>query len=301
MEAFKKHLSAKDISSATALQYVQYVEAFHNFIGTDTDLLRVTEEDLIDYLLHLKRKVSKSAIKRYFSGINAYYKFLVRKKHIPFNPVPDFREEYLHGYKTPNTSQRRQLIGIEDAQKLVQSILDPRERAVLVTLFKTGVRRHELSELDLEDVDIPNRTIHVKPTAKRSNEIVYFDKETAFVLSKYLKQREKDDINKEKAFFLNRFGDRLSPVSVSRIVTKHATARGFHNPSSDTTHLQDKFTTHCCRHWFVTHLRRRGMKREFIQKLRGDAIKDAVDIYDHIDEKELQASYDLYIPQLGLI
>ncbi|MDF0594100.1 hypothetical protein P0O24_10960 [Methanotrichaceae archaeon M04Ac] len=42
------------------------------------------------------------------------------------------------------------------------------------------------------------------------------------------------------------------------------------------------------------------MPREFIQKLRGDARKGAIDIYDHIDRKELRKSYLAHIPQLGI-
>ncbi|UEC43438.1 MAG: hypothetical protein METHAR1v1_1400004 [Methanothrix sp.] len=57
---------------------------------------------------------------------------------------------------------------------------------------------------------------------------------------------------------------------------------------------------HCCRHWFTTHLRRAGMPREFIQGLRGDVRKEAIDIYDHIDRKELRESYLAHIPQLGI-
>ncbi|UEC42055.1 MAG: hypothetical protein METHAR1v1_310023 [Methanothrix sp.] len=60
-------------------------------------------------------------------------------------------------------------------------------------------------------------------------------------------------------------------------------------------------STYCCRHWFTTHMRRSGMPREFIQELRGDVRKEAIDIYDHIDKKELRESYLAHIPQLGVI
>jgi integrase/recombinase XerD len=64
--------------------------------------------------------------------------------------------------------------------------------------------------------------------------------------------------------------------------------------------MEDHFSPHCCRHWFTTHLRRAGMKREFIQELRGDRRRDAIDIYDHIDKEELREAYLAYIPQLGI-
>jgi integrase/recombinase XerD len=62
--------------------------------------------------------------------------------------------------------------------------------------------------------------------------------------------------------------------------------------------MEDHFTPHCCRHWFTTHLRRAGMPREFIQELRGDKRRDAIDVYDHIDRQELRRAYLAYIPKL---
>ena len=57
---------------------------------------------------------------------------------------------------------------------------------------------------------------------------------------------------------------------------------------------------HCCRHWFSTWLLRNGMKREYVKELRGDARYEAIDIYHHIDRKDLRDSYLAYIPQLGI-
>ncbi len=64
--------------------------------------------------------------------------------------------------------------------------------------------------------------------------------------------------------------------------------------------LEDRFTPHCCRHWFVTHLLRAGMSRDFVKELRGDTRGEAIDIYNHIDKKDLRESYLAHIPQLGI-
>lgn len=100
------------------------------------------------------------------------------------------------------------------------------------------------------------------------------------------------------ALFTNQYGDRLKRNGIYEAVTKHAEAVGLHDP--DSNDLQDRFTPHCCRHWFTTHLRRAGMKREFIQELRGDTRGDAIDIYDHIDRDELREAYIANIPTLGI-
>ncbi len=78
----------------------------------------------------------------------------------------------------------------------------------------------------------------------------------------------------------------------------HAAGVGLHNPKSE--RIEDHFTPHCCRHWFTTHLRRAGMDREFITVLRGDARKDSMSVYDHVDREELRNSYLAKMPRLGI-
>ena len=75
-------------------------------------------------------------------------------------------------------------------------------------------------------------------------------------------------------------------------------ALGLHNPGAD--RLEDRFTPRCCSNWFVTHLLRAGMSRDFVKELRGDTRGEAIDIYNHIDKKDLRESYLAHIPQLGI-
>jgi len=65
-----------------------------------------------------------------------------------------------------------------------------------------------------------------------------------------------------------------------------ASRAGLHNPESD--RLEDHFSPHSCRHCHCTHLFRAGMRREYIKELRGDSRKEAFDLYNHIDLKELK-------------
>jgi len=81
------------------------------------------------------------------------------------------------------------------------------------------------------------------------------------------------------------------------VITRSARDLGLHRREGA---LDEKFTTHCCRHWFTTWLRRRGMDISFIKKLRGDSMTEAVDIYNHIELDELKEAYLKYIPQLGV-
>lgn len=298
IDEFKTNLQTRGLSNDTIVQYPKYILTLYAFV--DGDLLGVNEEDLVRYLAHLRKKVKQTSIVRYFAVIGTFFDFLVFKKYITTSPVtPAFRKYYLRSYKSHDTTQRRQCISVQQAKILVQSILDPREKACVLLLLKTGVRRKELAELDLTDLDTENMTIHIRPTAKRSNETVYYDQETARVLDKWLKYREKMNKNKVAALFLDRFGNRLSSEAIYDIVTKHATAIGLNNFKSN--RLEDHFSPHSCRHWFTTVLRDGGCPREYVEELRGDAGRSAIDIYYHIDKKKLQKAYLNCIPQLGIV
>lgn len=166
-------------------------------------------------------------------------------------------------------------------------------------LAKTGIRRKELVSIDIQDINWVEQSITLKKKMfkKRSNRIVFFDDECARMLKRWMAQRKKLN-SKTEALFTNEYGGRLNRNGVYNLVTKYAETVGLHDPKSD--RVEDHFSTHNCRHWFTTWLRRNGMPREFTKTLRGDKRKDAIDIYDHIDKEELRKAYLAFIPQLGI-
>ena len=180
---------------------------------------------------------------------------------------------------------------------LVNSTLSIRERAILTLLAKTGIRRGELLSIDLEDINWQEQRVALKPKAKRSNRIVFFDDECARVLKRWIALR--NSMNpKTRALFISDPGNRIDRNTVYDMVTKNAERVGLHNPNSK--RLEDHFSPHCCRYWFTTWLLRNGMLREYVKELRGDARNGAIDIYHHIDKEELRKSYLAHIPLLGM-
>jgi len=264
-----------------------------DFQNVDKDLLR----GFIEYL-RIEKGVAAKTIENYFAVLSTFYDYLVFEGIASSNPVLPIRKRYLRRYKDNGATQERQLISVEDMARMINSEMDIRDRAIITLLAKTGIRRNELITLDVSDVDLVDMKIKLKPTAKRSNRVVFFDAETAFILRRWLKIREGRNGKGDPALFLNHNGDRLQRRGVYDAVFNAALRVGLHDPASE--RMEDHFTPHCCRHWFTTHLRRAGMRREFIQELRGDSRREAIDIYDHIDLKELKEAYLACIPQLGV-
>jgi integrase/recombinase XerD len=302
IEKFVKNLELRNYSTETIRGYKSNLKTIARYLERDN--LRFTEidgETLEDIWLYLKeeRQVKYKTQKAYFDGLSSFFNYLEYKKIVSNNPVTPFKKFSFVIYKETRDEERRKLISVEDMGMLITSIFSPRDKAIVTVLAKTGVRRNELIQMDISDIDWIEQCIRLKPTKKRSHLSVYFDDETAFVLKRWLRAREGYGVKPGvDALFVGEHGIRLQRHGVSNAVTNNAQSVGLHDP--DGRRLEDRFTPHCCRHWFTTHLRRNGMDREFIKELRGDSRNKAIDIYDHIDPQELRKEYQTYIPKLGL-
>jgi integrase/recombinase XerD len=298
IEGFCQDCQMRNIKSIET--YKIYIKQYVKLLDSRSkDANSADKSDLKDFLSGLRQRGLKQAsIEKAFTCISSLYTYMVDEDLISSNPVTSFKRRYLRKYKDENISDARQIISIEQASHLVNSTLNSRDKAIIVLLFKTGMRRGELCSLDVGDIDFENMSIKLKSTPKRSNRILYFDNETEYVLRAWLQFRKGKERNPTPALFLSREGVRISSESIGTLVEKHASRVGLHNPESK--RLEDRFSPHCCRHWFTTHLIRAGMQRDFVKELRGDVRHEAIDIYNHIDKMELRESYLAHIPQLGI-
>ncbi|HQB07884.1 MAG TPA: tyrosine-type recombinase/integrase [Rectinema sp.] len=297
IERFHNDCNLRDM--VTTMDYVYRTRAYCAFLETrGKNPLKADRNDLRDFLAHLKAKGLKfRTIDAIYTSLSAFYEFLIIEGLVEYNPVLPFRKYYLRRYKKDNDSETRKLISVEDASKLVNSILDTRDRCILVLLFKTGMRVGELTSLDVDDIDLDKGQVTLKLKKKRTNRVLFLDNEAIAILERWLVARKNRKGGEGQALFLSKIGTRITKRTVENSIEKHAERLSLHKPGA---RLEDRFTPHCCRHWFVTHLLRAGMSRDFVKELRGDARGEAIDIYNHIDKKELQESYLAHVPQLGI-
>jgi integrase/recombinase XerD len=303
IESFAQDCSIRGMSHGAILTYKSVLSIYLKYLETQNKtILEAGKDELRGYIEYIKneRKVVYATLESHFSAIGSLYDYLLYENKITTNPVQMVRKRYLKRYKNngENDSQTRKIVSVEDMAKLVNSTMNPKDRAVIILLAKTGMRRGELVSLDLDDVNQETWTITLKPTAKRTNRVLFYDEEASNVLKHWLKRRECYAKPGNKFLFVTQSGSRLNKNGVYDLVTNNATRVGLHKPEA--LRLEDRFTPHCCRHWFTTHLRRAGMPREHIQELRGDTRGAAMDIYYHIDPEDLRKSYLACIPKLGL-
>ena len=304
VESFLDDCRLRGMTHYSIHSYASALRSFRRHLENSeiTEVVRIDKNAIRDYvrLLREERKLAMSTIENHLSCISAFLDYLVYEEVIESNMALAVRKRYVRRYKaeTPDGAQRRKLVTTEQLKMLVGSILDARDKAVVVLLAKTGIRRSELVTIDMADIDLVGKKIVLKPKAKRSNRVVFFDEECGRILDDWLLVRKRYCRKGQDALFITTSGGRLDRNGVYEAVTTHAARVGLHDPASK--RLEDHFTPHCLRHWFTTCLRRSGMPREMVQELRGDIRSEAIDIYYHIDEEELKRVYLDHVPKLGV-
>jgi len=301
IRAFVDDCKVRGLTPETIRGYRGQVRIFRDFLERHNRHLCDIDKDILkEFIRYLRdeREVSQKRIENYFSSLSSFYDYLAYEDIVQKNIVLQVRKRYLRRYKKDdNSGGHRKLVSVDDMANFINLIPDIRDKAAALLLAKTAIRRGELERIDIRDIDWQEMSIRLKPTAKRSNRIVFFDDETAYILRKWLSKREAIAEKDCDALFVSyQSRERLGRSGIYRPFIIWAERAGLHDPDSD--QVEDHFTPHCCRHWFTTHLRRAGMKREYIKELRGDARTEAMDIYHHIDKQELKKSYLACIPQL---
>ena len=289
----------RGVTDLTIKTYKYSLNGFVNFIEPkNINLINADKNTIRDYIGSLRKSGKRTkTIANHLAALASFYEYLVYAEIIKTNPVNAVKKRYATAYKNDGEKQNHKLISLIDSARLVDSAIDIRDRALILLLLKTGIRKNELISIDLEDIDWQNQSILLKPKKKRTNRVVFFDNETAEVLIRWMAARESRIRKKSNALFLTAQG-RISSPAIDYIIRQVALRAGLHDIKS--SRMEDHFSAHCCRHWNTTYLLRAGMKREYVQWLRGDAIKEAVDIYFHIDPKDVQEAYLASIPQLGI-
>jgi site-specific recombinase XerD len=166
------------------------------------------------------------------------------------------------------------------AQLMEEAKEHPRERAIIETLYATGVRISELLNIRLEDIKWDTRQIWIRKGKGDKERFVLFTVECAERLKAYLAARKV----KSPYLFTNKRGKPLSPAWVE-LILKHYTAN---------LDLGFKVTPHTLRHTFAAHLAEKDMPQSYIQELLGHANINSTRIYTRLSAKARKKQYDSY-------
>jgi integrase/recombinase XerC len=241
------------------------------------------------YMAFLHKKNSRATISRKLSALRSFCRFLISMEMVKDNPA----EHIL----TPK--QKRAVphyLTVDDMFRLLDSIdtdsvAGSRNRAMLETLYSTGIRVSELTGLNLVDVDFDQQLLRIRGKGARER-IVPVGRKALGAIKAYRDELMKKSTadrrpNPEDALFLNLRNKRLTTRSVARILDQVAKSCGLMVPVSP----------HALRHSFATHLLDSGADLRAVQELLGHKSLSTTQKYTHVSIDRLMAAYDKAHPR----
>jgi len=260
----------------TLENYERYLDRFFDFAKVNS-ARDITEQKVREFRIHLNRDGLKHKTQNYYLiALRAFLKFLRKRDVSSLEPEK---------IELAKTSTREIDVMTEDELKRLleapkgESLKALRDRAILETLFSSGMRVSELASLDRYiDLTKDELTIRGKGDKLRLVFLSYSAKEA---IKKYLDKREDLD----EALFVNLAKNkdeskslRLSTRSIERLVKKYAIQAG----------IMKEVTPHKLRHSFATDLLQNGADLRAVQALLGHASITTTQVYTHVVDKHLK-------------
>ncbi len=250
-------------------------------------LEHVDQMQIRGFLRYLHQRNSKSTIARKLAAIRSFFRYLLKIGIIDHNPAQDLHPPK-HGKPMPVYLPVDDMFRLLDTIK-PRGILGLRNRAILETLYSTGVRVSELAGLDTGDVDAQAGLVRVMGKGRKER-LVPIGAKALESLAHYrraLAEKTGIDPQSGEALFLNKDNGRLTTRSIARIVEKMARACGVAIPVSP----------HALRHSFATHLLDGGADLRAVQELLGHRSLSTTQRYTHVSIDRLMATYDKAHPR----
>ena len=314
-------------SQRTRDAYERVLREFESYV-TDRglELSEANHRDCMAWIHRLRGAVGESTVATYASYLHRFYSYMTEVGTFETNPMGLVLEEI---DESINVDPDRRDISVPAMRSFVADVRHPLDRAVILTLLKTGMRAGELCNLDLRDLSLSPkrqfetehrpqldgkpRSIYVDdaPTAgaeyngvtrtasnkRKRATTVPVDDELESVLVEWLAVRpdprsEADPLLVSTA---DGWGKRLTPDMVHHITETHARDQGWYREGSG---AEENVTPHYFRHFFTTHLRDRTGDRGIVKYLRGDVAQDVIDTYTHDWGDRVREVYDANIYRL---
>ncbi|WP_247009208.1 tyrosine-type recombinase/integrase [Halorientalis litorea] len=275
----------------------------------------------------LRGDLEPSTVATYAAYLHRFYAYMTEVGEFDNNPMTVVREEMDERIDTDPT---RREIAVPEMREFVARLTHPLDRALVVTLLKTGMRVGELCNLDLRDVtmtgnfgaydlggraqldgrgdslyvasdiargDAINGEDRTAANKRKRGTVVPVDDELAVVLREWLAIRPNAVSPAEPLFCStgDEWGQRVTPSMVRSRVKDHAEAVGWYRTGGGPA---ENVTPHYFRHFFTTHLRDRTGDRGIVKYLRGDVADDIIDTYTHNWGTRVRDTYERHIYEL---
>lgn len=268
----------KELDWNTLKAYKIDLKQFFGFVQTDIPEKRKIE----DYITALHKKYKQKTIKRKIASVKAYYNYLVENEEIDDSPFRKIKVKFKETAILPRIIPREE---IEHLLNYVYSCkMSHKEKrykywlrdiSVIETLFATGVRVCEVTNIRTDCIDLNTGIIKIMGKGRRERYVQIASPEILEMLRKYYKYNEAA-IKRSGFFFVNSRGNRYTEHSVRGMIKKYTKLAG----------IERNITPHMFRHSFATYLIEEGVDVSFVRQILGHNSIKTTQIYIHIAAKK---------------
>lgn len=276
-------INERRYSPETARAYDNDLKEFADFIEStgETHYDAITYQDIRYFIGHLsERNLSRRTIARKLSSLRAFYKYLTRMGWIESNPM-NLVQYSVKENVLPDFFYEDELNQLLDAVAHSTSPQQPLQRAVLETLYATGMRVSELSNLTLDQVEFDWGIIRVIGKGDKER-IVPLGDIASEALQTYIHgMRQETNIQQLPNVFVSVTGKVLSPTTIRKLLDTIVEESG----------LNLSIHPHKLRHSLATHLLNNGADLRSVQELLGHEDLSSTQIYTHVTKDKLRQQY----------
>lgn len=289
-DAFIKYLQyEKRMSPHTVLSYsndLQQFQAYLEAIYKVSDIREVNHSIIRSWIVSLMdNKLSSRSVNRKISTLKSFYKYLLREKVVTINPMGKIQSPK-NPKRLPIFIEESKMEAISTGDIYGEGFKGARDMLLIEVLYATGMRRAELINLKIRDIDLVKGTLKV--LGKRNKErLIPVTSNLAVLIREYLVLRKKLVTSGNDHLFINEKGKPLNASSVYRSVR---------DTLKKVTTLSKK-SPHVLRHTFATHLLNNGANLNAIKELLGHANLAATQVYTHNTIEKLKNVYSKSHPR----
>ncbi len=276
----------KRYSEHTLISYKKDLEGFLLFVS-DTegtrDLTKVDKKVIRNFLVHLtENHFQKRSINRKLSSLRSFYLFLLKIGEIEVSPLESVSSLKFYAEKQIPMSEEEMAELSEILDEDTEHFL---EKAIIETLYQTGIRKAELCNLFFENVDFSSNEIKIKGKGNKER-IVPISSVLAEILYKFIEIR-KPLPESEIYFFVRENGKKLSEKFVYSVVNSYLSMVTF----------KKKKSPHILRHSFATHVLNNGAEISKVKKLLGHSSLASTQVYTNGNIEQLKKVFNQAHPR----
>jgi len=290
IDSFLDYLSVeRGLAKNTIIAYREDLNIYLDFMvkrGINA-LSKVLKNDIIEFMLFEKEKgISPTSISRRLAAIRMFHRFLSRERVLKNDPTTLIDSPKLWK-KVPDT------LSLNEVEALI-SQPDPRirqgarDKAILETLYATGMRVSESTNLKVNNLNLDIGFLRCVGKGNKER-VIPLGKKAIHSIKRYLEFSRTSFLgNKTSEFlFINRSGNKLSRQSIWKLIKQYAREAKIKKP----------IKVHTLRHSFATHLLERGADLRSVQEMLGHSNISTTQIYTHIDKERLKTIHKMFHPR----